>query len=98
MFQFIVLGKFTAQGVADYKQTLNRADASAKAAESMGGRMVDIFWTLGKYDFVAIFDMPDPESMAALLMRVGAQGNIQTATMRAFTREEMPTILAKAAG
>jgi len=98
MFHFIVLGNLTAQGVADNKDTLERANAVAKGAQAMGGRMVDIYWTLGRYDFVAIFDMPDPESMAALLMRIGAQGNIHSETLRAFTRDEMPAILAKAAG
>jgi uncharacterized protein with GYD domain len=95
MFKFIVLGNLTAQGKSDSGNTLNRAEAASRGAEALGGRMVDIFWTLGKYDFVAIFEMPDAESMTALLMRQGAQGNVTTMTMRAFDRSEMPAVLAK---
>jgi uncharacterized protein with GYD domain len=98
MFRFIVLGQLSAQGKASSSDTLNRAAATGEAAAALGGRLVDIFWTLGKYDFVAIFEMPDAESMTALLMRTGAQGNVQTATMRAFNRDEMQGILGKVAG
>ena len=98
MAHFVVLGKLTAQGIADYKNTLNRASAASQAASAMGGRLVDIYWTMGKYDFVAIFEMPDDDAMAALLYRQGAQGNVSTATMRAFDRSGMEGILAKMAG
>jgi uncharacterized protein with GYD domain len=96
LFHFIVLGSLTAQGTTTNADTLKRADGVAQGAQAMGGRLIDIYWTLGKYDFVCLFEMPDAESMAALLMRVGAQGNIKTMTMRAFDRTEMPAILAKA--
>ena len=96
MFHFIVLGSFTAQGIATGADTLKRAESVAQGAQAMGGRLMDIYWTLGKYDFVCLFEMPDAESMAALLMKVGAQGNIKTMAMRAFDRTEMPAILAKA--
>jgi uncharacterized protein with GYD domain len=96
LFHFIVLGTLTAQGIATNADTVKRAEAVAQGAQAMGGRLMDIYWTLGKYDFVCLFEMPDAESMAALLMKVGAQGNIKTMTMRAFDRSEMPAILAKA--
>lgn len=96
MAHFVVLGRWTAQGVANYKNTLDRAEAADRLAKSMGGRLVDIYWTLGKYDFVAIFEAPDDETMTAVLLKSGAQGNISTATMRAFDRQAMATVLAKA--
>lgn len=98
MFHFIVLGKLTAQGKATATNTLKRAEAASQGAQSLGGKLIDIYWTLGKYDFIAIFEMPDAESMAALVMRQGSQGNVETMTMRAFNRDEMPAILAKVAG
>jgi uncharacterized protein with GYD domain len=98
MAHFVVLGQLTAQGIGTYKDSTNRANAASQAAASMGGRLVDIYWTMGKYDFVAIFEMPDDETMTALLYRLGSQGNVSTATMRAFNRAEMETVLAKAGG
>lgn len=98
MAHFVVLGKWTAQGAASYKDSVKRADAAAELMAKMGGRMVDIYWTLGKYDFVVIAEMPDDESATVVMLKSGAQGNISTATMRAFNRDEMAAIIAKAGG
>ena len=43
-----------------------------------------------------VVDAPDDESLAAGLLAVGAQGNIRTTTLRAFTRDEMRSIISKA--
>ena len=42
-----------------------------------------------------IFDAPDDETAATLLLQVGSQGNVQTTTCRAFTASEMDGMLAK---
>ena len=57
----------------------------------------EIFWTLGRYDVVAIFEAPDDASMTALGLALGAAGNVRTQTLRAFSREEMNGVLAKLA-
>ena len=54
-------------------------------------------WTLGSYDVVGIFEAPDDASMTALGLAIGAGGNVQTQTLRAFSREEMNGVLAKLA-
>ena len=96
MAHFVVLGKWTSQGVAAYKDTVARSDAVDKMMKSNGGRVVDIYWTLGKYDFVAVMEAPDDATMTAILLRIGAQGNVSTATMRAFDKSEMKAVIAKA--
>jgi uncharacterized protein with GYD domain len=44
---------------------------------------------------VLLVDAPDDETMTAFMLKVGSLGNVKTATMRAFGREEMEKILAK---
>jgi uncharacterized protein with GYD domain len=56
----------------------------------------DVYWTLGTHDIVALVDAPDDETLAAGLLTVGAQGNIRTTTLRAFSREEMRSVISKA--
>jgi uncharacterized protein with GYD domain len=44
---------------------------------------------------VCIFQAPDDETAASVLLAADMLGNIRTQTMRAFTASEMDKILAK---
>jgi len=95
MATVIMLANFTDQGIRNVKQTTERAKAAASAAEKLGIKVKDIYWTLGQYDAVLIADAPDAEAVAAWGLSVGSLGNIRTQTMRAFSAGEMNRILAK---
>jgi uncharacterized protein with GYD domain len=95
---FIVLINWTEQGIRDYRETTKRADAFAAAVEKLGGRLVSIHWTVGPYDLVTVVEAPDEETAVAALLQVGAVGNVRTMTMRAFDREAVDRIVAKASG
>ncbi|HEY7281592.1 MAG TPA: GYD domain-containing protein, partial [Actinomycetota bacterium] len=73
-------------------------DAANEAFGKLGGRLVDLYWTLGQYDVVAIMEFPDDETATAAAVALGGQGNIRTQTLRAFGREEMTAILSKLPG
>ena len=53
-----------------------------------------MYWTLGHYDQVCVFEAPDDETVAAVLLAADMLGNIRTQTLRAFTAPEMEKILA----
>jgi uncharacterized protein with GYD domain len=55
----------------------------------------EVFWTLGKYDTVAVIEAPDDISITALGLTSGALGNVRAQTVRAFTQADMKTILGK---
>ncbi len=57
--------------------------------------MKDIFWTLGSYDLVLTAEAPSDETMASLMMKVGALGNIKSQTLRAFSEPEVNKILSQ---
>lgn len=59
----------------------------------MGVKITDIYWTLGDYDGVLIFEAPDDEAATTLLLHLGVSGNVQTTTVRAFTAAEMDKML-----
>jgi len=87
--------KFTQQGFKAIRETTKRAAALKVAAKKMGIKVTNIYWTLGAYDGLLIFEAPDDETASGLLLHLAAEGNIQTTTARAFTAAEMDKILEK---
>ena len=92
---YISLVKFTEKGIQGAKQTTERVAAWAAKVQSMGVTIKQMYWTLGEYDQVCIFEAPDDETAASVLLAADMLGNIRTQTMRAFTASEMEKILAK---
>jgi Uncharacterized conserved protein len=92
---YISLVQFTDKGMQAAKQTTQRvADWGAKM-KSSGVSIKQMYWTLGEYDQVCIFEAPDDETAASVLLAADMLGNIRTRTMRAFTGAEMDKILSK---
>jgi uncharacterized protein with GYD domain len=94
---YVALIDWTDQGVRNFQDTVDRYDAAQTAFENLGVRFTDVRWTLGTHDIVATVDAPDDETLAAALLAIGSQGNIRTTTLRAFTREEMQSIIGRVA-
>ncbi|HVF64278.1 MAG TPA: GYD domain-containing protein [Casimicrobiaceae bacterium] len=97
MATYIVLASFTEQGIRSVKDTTKRADAVKETAKRFGVTVRDLYWTLGSYDIVGVFDAPDDASMTALGLSIAGGGNVRTQTMRAFSGEEMGRIIGKLA-
>jgi uncharacterized protein with GYD domain len=95
MATYIVLSSFTDQGIRSVKDTTKRADAVRESASKFGVKVTQIYWTLGSYDVVAIFEAPDDASITALALTLGSSGNVRTQVLRAFDRDEMKGILGK---
>jgi uncharacterized protein with GYD domain len=95
MADFIILGSFTDQGVRAVKDTTKRADKFKELAKQSGATVKEVYWTLGKYDVVAIVEAPDMTSITALGLSLGMAGNVRTQTLPAFSADEMAKVLAK---
>jgi len=95
MATFISTVRFTAQGIQGVNETTRRAAALKATAKKMGVKVVSLYWTLGAFDGLIVFEAPDDETATALMLNVGALGNVQTTTVRAFNAAEMDQILAK---
>ena len=92
---YISLVQFTDKGIQAAKQTTERVADWAEKVQSKGVMIKQMYWTLGHYDQVCIFEAPDEETAASVLLDADMLGNIRTQTMRAFTTSEMDKILAK---
>ena len=92
---YVSLAHWTEQGIKYYKDTISRAEDFSKLVESSGGRVREMLYTVGEYDIVVVVDFPDDETGTAVLLQVGALGNVRTQTMRAFSSDEMATIIGR---
>jgi uncharacterized protein with GYD domain len=92
---YISLVQFTDKGIRAATDTAQRVAAWAAKVQSMGVAIKEMYWTLGQYDQVCIFEAPDDETAASVLLAADMLGNIRTQTMRAFTASEMEKVLAK---
>jgi uncharacterized protein with GYD domain len=90
---YIALARYTHQGIQNVKQSPARVDASKQAFRQAGAELKAFYLTTGRYDIVTIIEAPNDEAMARMALALGAQGNIRTETMRAFTEEEFRKIV-----
>jgi uncharacterized protein with GYD domain len=95
MVTYVVLGKFTDQGIRNAKDSPKRAEAFKELAKTFGATVKDIFWTQGRYDIVTIVEASDESSAMSLNLSLGALGNVRTESLRAFSAADMTTIVGK---
>jgi uncharacterized protein with GYD domain len=94
MATYISLVQFTDKGIQAAKDTTRRVADWAANVQAKGVSIKQMYWTLGQYDQVCVFDAPDDETAASVLLAADMLGNIRTQTLRAFTASEMEKILA----
>ena len=89
---FVVLGKWTEQGIRNVVAAPERIKTTHSMIEKSGGKMT-LYYTLGKYDFVMIVEVPSDDAMMAILLCLGSMGNVRTMSMKAWTEEEGAKVL-----
>jgi uncharacterized protein with GYD domain len=94
MAHYVILVNWTEKGVTEAKDTVQRAEQVQQMVAQMGGSMT-VYWTMGRYDLVAICEAPDDETATAMALRSAGMGTVRTETLRAFTADEVNTILGK---
>jgi uncharacterized protein with GYD domain len=95
MATYVILATFTDQGIKTAKDSPKRAEAFKQMAKTFGVTVKEIFWTQGRYDIVVLTEAPDELTATALNLSLGALGNIRTESLRAFSADEMATIVSK---
>jgi uncharacterized protein with GYD domain len=90
---YISLMNWTSQGIGGLPAWRDRVEESERAIAARGGRLIDIYVTLGRYDLVEIFEAPDDETAYGILLDLARHGTVRTETLRAFTRDEAEKIV-----
>ena len=94
MPSYLSLINWTDQGIRNVRQSPQRLDAVKAAVQQAGGRLIFFYLTMGQYDIVTLMELPNDDVAARLLLTIGSQGNVRTATMRAFTEQEYQNLIA----
>ena len=95
MSHYIILVNFTDQGIRNVKDSPKRAEAFRSALEKEGGKVINLYYTLGKHDIVAIVEAPNDDAIASVLYVTGSKGNVRTKTLKAFPMSEAAKIIEK---
>ncbi len=90
---YVVMYRFTDQGLKGIKDSVKRAREVRAENEKRGFKVLGMYWTQGRYDLVAIMDAPSEEAMTAGLFNVAQAGNVHSETLRAFSEAEMEKAL-----
>ena len=84
MTTYVMLVKWTEQGMRQVKDSPKRLDSARKALEEMGGAFKSFFMTMGDYDLVAVYEAPDDAVAARFTLILGMLGNVRSTTLKAF--------------
>ena len=90
---YVVLYKFSDQGLKSIKDTVKRAREVRAENEKRGFKVIGTYWTQGQYDVVSIVDAPSEDAMLAGLFNIAATGNVHSETLRAHSEAEMERAL-----
>jgi uncharacterized protein with GYD domain len=93
MPHFVTLVRYTQQGITGIKETPTQLETAKKAVEKVGGKIHAWYLTMGQYDAVCILEFPNDEAAAKFTLWDGAQGNVRTETLKAFTEDEYRKIV-----
>ena len=94
MATYVILGKYTEQGIRNIKESPQRIDSVRSAIEAAGGSMPAFYLTMGQYDFLAISEAPDDETFTRVLLGIVSTGNVMTETLKAFPEADYRRIIA----
>lgn len=100
MPRYMVQASYNQSGVADLVHNpQDRAAVVRTVVERMGGSLETFYYAFGDFDVVAVAELPDNVSAAALAMAIGAGGALKDyKTTVLMTMEEAIEAMRKAGG
>ncbi|HZB90713.1 MAG TPA: GYD domain-containing protein [Stellaceae bacterium] len=84
MTTYVMLIKWTEQGMRQVKDSPKRLDSAKTALKEMGGEFKSFFMTMGDYDLIGVYEAPDDAVAARFTLILGMLGNVRTTTLKAF--------------
>ncbi len=90
---YISLMRLTQKGLDELGNSPERGRISKERVEALGGRSVCLYATMGPYDFVQVFEMPDETSMMQYVMTARRDGHVEPLILPAFDASEWASIV-----
>lgn len=89
---YVILGKYTQEGIAKIKTSPKKIEAARKLFESIRGEIKDFYYTMGQYDLVVVCEAPDVEAMTKALLIIAGKGEVRTETLPAIPADKAAEI------
>lgn len=86
---YILLAQWTQAGIEHIQGLQSRIESLRALLKSLDGELKAIYWTLGRFDTIAIVEVPSDEALGKVLLDVGKAGNVRTESLRAFSEAEI---------
>ena len=93
MAAYVLLIKWTDQGMRQIRDSPNRLDKAKAMLRDMGGQITAFYMTMGEYDMVATYEAPDDAVAARFTLMLGMLGNVRSTTMKAFPEKAYREII-----
>src|SRR5437763_830818 len=95
---FITQGKFTRNYLqGGLAKPEDRQAAISRLCEQAGGKLINLYFTLGQHDFIVISEMPDAQAASVLAFVASGGGGIENSvTTQAFTTAEAKPLFERA--
>jgi uncharacterized protein with GYD domain len=94
MATYLLLCRYTDQGVKNIKDSPARIESFKKSARGVGAEVREVYLSMGPYDTISLVSAPDDEAMCKLALAVGSLGNVHTQTLRLFSEGELKKMVA----
>jgi len=78
---FVILGNLTEKGIKTMKDLEKRQKQAKEIIEGVGGKLLGLYYTFGKYDWVSIVEGPSLEAAMKALFIFGQGGTNRTETL-----------------
>jgi uncharacterized protein with GYD domain len=91
MTRYLVRGSYTLEGLRGLLKEggTGRRKAVETLASGVGGELISLDYAFGDDDVVAIVELPDDETAAAVSMRIGASGAVNVRMTKLLTPEQV---------
>jgi uncharacterized protein with GYD domain len=88
MATFVVLAKWTEKTFGAMKNAPAAAEEMKKMVSDMGAQIKGWYLLMGQYDEICILEAPNAETVAKILIPMGAKYGVKTETLQAFSEAE----------
>lgn len=68
---FVILGKLTHKAIEGIQGIAERDAIGEQIIKGAGGKLLSFYYSIGRYDFVAIVELPSQEALLKVLIEIG---------------------------
>jgi uncharacterized protein with GYD domain len=90
---YIVLVNLTQKGIEHIKDLPKWSKDAGNVVKSVGGEVKGLYFTMGRYDLIALVEAPNDEAMMKISLVRERVGHIREETLKAIPVDEMINIV-----